>query len=228
MQRLPPPPRLTSRLQHERSSDGAEEQSTGGVLAGARDAGLLGGGGRGLSGGGPGGSGGLRGGHGSSAGDQGGHGGGLHGRALAGGLVLATPAGAVATGESGGLDERGASLAGATLGSAGLAASALGVGLDGELSAVLEDASAILNDQHAVAGGGLLGTLRQRAGDVPFVGLSGGGDTLDNGGLVVHAVGAVAAAEDEGDSGSLVASGIPGDLVGLALCDGLKNVSKVL
>lgn len=221
-----PPPNRTSRLQHESSGDGAEEQCTGGVLAGAGDGSLLSGSGSGLSGGGPGSSGGLGGGHSSGAGDQGGHGGGLH-RALAAGGVLATPAGAVVARASGGLDDGAAGLAGAALGGAGFAVAALGVGLNGELSAVLEDAGAILNDQHTVAGGGLLDALRQRAGNIPFVGLRSGGDALDNGGLVVNAVGAVATAEDEGDGGSLVASSIPGDLVGLALSDGLENVSRI-
>ena len=85
----------------------------------------------------------------------------------------------------------------------------------------MEDAGAILNNEHAVAGRSGLLASGQRAGNVPFVRGRAGGDLLDDGGLVGHTVGGIAAAEDEGNGGFLMAGGIPGHLVRFALSDGL-------
>lgn len=220
--------RNRTRLQHESGGNGSEEESAGGVLASTRDLGLCSrGGGGGLSGSRPGCGGSLGSSDSGSAGDLGGQHGGrrLSLALLAGGLVLAAPGGAVLARADGGLDQTGlASLAGTSAAGAGLAAALL-VGQDGELGAVLKDASAVLNDQHTIAGGGLLLALRQRARDIPLIGLGLGGHTLDDSGLVVHTVGAVAAAKDKGDSRVLVTGGIPGDLVSLALGDRLLHIS---
>ena len=68
---------------------------------------------------------------------------------------------------------------------------------------VLELASAVNYDQHAIASSGSLGAGGERAGDVPGVALGCSRNAFDNGGAVGNAIGGWAAAEDETDSDSV-------------------------
>lgn len=233
--RLPSPP-----SQHKRRTHSAQEQHARRISARARDAGLHGrrrGSGRGLRRGGPD----LRGGGRLGAGDAGGGGerAGGQGGGSSGGLglllllggggpgrVLARSAvdGAVVVAGAGcgaGDDVVGLAGAGGAGAGGGGGVVALVVGEDGELRAVLEDAGAVFDDEHAVARGGGLSAGGEGAGYGPGVGFGVGWDSLDDGGRVGDAVGGVAAAEDKGNGGILVARGVPGYGVGLALGDGL-------